>query len=133
MPAQVQQPLMRNMIGSLTAGVLAGYFSHEPHNLSALKLMNPSMSYMEHFKAYSKSNEERLPKGWSQGAKQTGARVMGILAPKAVGTRTIQIVGTFIFLNFIYRVKHLSFGHRSLWVVLVCDHWHACLVSRRLG
>jgi hypothetical protein len=85
-PPQVQQPLMRNMIGSLTAGVLAGYFSHVPHNLSALKLMNPSLSYMEHFKSYAKSNEERLPKSWSQGQKQTVARVMGIVAPKAVGT-----------------------------------------------
>ena len=39
----------RNFVGSMTAGVACGYFSHIPHNLSALKLLQPHKSYAEHF------------------------------------------------------------------------------------
>ncbi len=37
----VYQPL-RNAAGSMLAGMMSGYLSHVPHNLSTLKLMNPS-------------------------------------------------------------------------------------------
>lgn len=35
-------PSVRNMLGSLSAGVISGYLSHVPHNLSTLKLMTPN-------------------------------------------------------------------------------------------
>jgi CRP-like cAMP-binding protein len=38
-------PLMANLAGSVTAGMLAGYFSHVPHNLSTFKILEPSVSY----------------------------------------------------------------------------------------
>ena len=108
-PAQITNGLVRNTLGSLTAGVLAGYFSHVPHNLSALKLMTPSKSYPSLFKEYASSNEERLPKHWSQQQKQTVARVLGVIAPKAVMTRTVQIIGTFVLLNgIIYSLRDVS-------------------------
>ena len=31
----------RNFVGSMAAGVACGYVSHIPHNLSALKLLQP--------------------------------------------------------------------------------------------
>jgi len=108
-PVQVENGLLRNTAGSLTAGVLAGYFSHVPHNLSALKLMTPSKSYLSLFHEYASSNEERLPKHWSQQQKQTVARVLGVVAPKAVMTRTVQIIGTFVLLNgIIYSLRDIS-------------------------
>jgi CRP-like cAMP-binding protein len=110
-PAGIESGLARNMIGSLTAGVMAGYFSHVPHNLSTLKLMEPHRSYGELFKEYAKANESRMPKGWSPANKELGARVLGIVMPKAVATRTVQIIGTFVLLNgIIYTLKdHVPF------------------------
>jgi hypothetical protein len=70
-----------------------------PHNLSALKLMEPKKGYWELFKQYASANEERMPAHWSAENKTTGARVLAVLMPKAVTTRTIQIVGTFCLLN----------------------------------
>ena len=40
-PVSIESGLLRNAVGSLSAGVMAGYFSHVPHNLSTLKLMDP--------------------------------------------------------------------------------------------
>eukprot|EP00729_Bicosta_minor_P002322 gene2322-8420_t len=70
-PVQVENGLLRNTAGSLTA--------------------------------------ERLPKHWSQQQKQTVARVLGVVAPKAVMTRTVQIIGTFVLLNgIIYSLRDIS-------------------------
>lgn len=44
-----ESKLMRNSLGSVTAGLVAGYFSHVPHNLSQLKLLQPATSYQAHF------------------------------------------------------------------------------------
>jgi len=98
-PSFIESGVSRNMIGSLTAGTLAGYFSHVPHNLSALKLMEPNKSYTQLFKEYAKVNEDRVPKNWSAGSRTLAAQAIGILAPRAVTTRTVQIVGTFVILN----------------------------------
>jgi hypothetical protein len=58
---------------------------------------------------YAQQNEKRLPSSWSAAKKQSAARAIGILAPKAVGVRTIQIVGTFVILNgLIYLTKDYS-------------------------
>lgn len=43
---------MANAAGSLTAGIVAGYLSHVPHNLSAYKLMEPQRTYGEHFRRF---------------------------------------------------------------------------------
>ena len=48
---------MRNWVVVGCIGVLAGYFSHVPHNLSALKLMEPDKSYGQLFREYAKVNE----------------------------------------------------------------------------
>lgn len=38
-------PVVSNAAGSLTAGVISGYFSHVPHNISTYKLLEPHRSY----------------------------------------------------------------------------------------
>lgn len=89
----------RTMAGSLVAGVAAGYFSHIPHNLSTLKLMNPSKSYMTHFNEMAAKNIERLPATMEAASKETAARALTLLVPAALAVRTTQIVGSFMILN----------------------------------
>jgi Flp pilus assembly protein TadB len=38
--------------GSLIAGAVSGYFSHVPHNLATMKLMNPSRTYGQLFREF---------------------------------------------------------------------------------
>jgi hypothetical protein len=40
---------LRGAVGSISAGVLAGFFSHIPHNLSTLKLQQPNVTYAAHW------------------------------------------------------------------------------------
>ena len=42
--------VVRNAVGSMVAGITAGYLSHVPHNLSTLKLMEPARSYRDIFR-----------------------------------------------------------------------------------
>eukprot|EP01065_Artemidia_motanka_P051907 TRINITY_DN9230_c0_g1_i1.p1 TRINITY_DN9230_c0_g1~~TRINITY_DN9230_c0_g1_i1.p1 ORF type:complete len:276 (+),score=93.11 TRINITY_DN9230_c0_g1_i1:83-910(+) len=103
---KVASPLLRNSIGSLTAGVLAGYFSHVPHNMSALKLHYPQKSYGALFREYAKSSEERLPAAIRS---ETSAMVCALLFPKALVARTVQIMGTFTLLNgIIFLLKDVN-------------------------
>ena len=89
----------RTMAGSLVAGVAAGYFSHIPHNLSTLKLMDPTKSYLKHFQDMAAKNAARVPEGISGGARTATANALTLLAPAAIGVRTTQIVGSFMILN----------------------------------
>jgi hypothetical protein len=57
----VEAEALRNALGSLVAGVCSGYLSHIPHNLSTLKLMTPSKSYMDHLGALVSQSEGRVP------------------------------------------------------------------------
>ncbi len=41
----IENTFMRTMAGSMIAGVAAGYFSHVPHNVSTIKLLNPNLTY----------------------------------------------------------------------------------------
>ena len=54
----ISSPTLRSSAGSLFAGVVSGYLSHVPHNLSTMKLMNPTKSYNTLFKEFS---ARRLP------------------------------------------------------------------------
>jgi hypothetical protein len=60
-PSVVQGQALRTAGGSLLAGMLCGYLSHVVHNMSTLKLMNPNLSYGEHFRNYVAQAEGRLP------------------------------------------------------------------------
>jgi len=90
---------IRNAVGSMTAGVISVYLSHVVHNLSTLKLMDPSKTYQQHFQAYVKKSEARVPPAVPASLKKPVMTALSILAPAGVHIRTAQIVGSFIILN----------------------------------
>ena len=49
-PGMSDNSVVRNAVGSMVAGITAGYLSHVPHNLSTLKLMEPARSYRDIFR-----------------------------------------------------------------------------------
>jgi len=95
-----KNPTIRNAAGSLIAGVLSGYVSHVPHNLSTLKLLNPSKSYLEHFADMCAAREKHIPSSVTKPHVRRLATIfLTLLAPRGVAIRTTQIVGSFIILN----------------------------------
>eukprot|EP00045_Choanoeca_perplexa_P015950 m.207941 g.207941 ORF g.207941 m.207941 type:complete len:299 (+) comp17125_c2_seq2:362-1258(+) len=94
-------PALRNAMGSMAGGVVAGYLSHVPHNLSTMKLMNPSRSYLELFKMFSArkmTSVTFIPESMPI-ARSTAAMVLSLVAPAGLLVRTTQVVGSFIILN----------------------------------
>jgi hypothetical protein len=87
----------------MSAGVLSGYLSHVPHNLSTLKLLRPSESYGILFKSLLDGNKPRVEKllgaQSSETAKNLLTALLTVFAPKGVTIRTGQIVGSFIIVN----------------------------------
>lgn len=108
----------KNIAGSLTAGAVAGYLSHIPHNLSMLKLCDPKKSYVEHFanlkQPYEKWWDSNLAKKPASGASGGFARTavssaLTVLFPKGCLVRTAQISGSFIIINSaINALKHIN-------------------------
>ncbi|DBA00307.1 TPA: hypothetical protein N0F65_001502 [Lagenidium giganteum] len=111
-------PAINNAIGSMMAGVVAGYFSHVPHNLSTLKLMNPQKSYVNHMKDFVRHSESRVPNTIPPRSRFMAAAVLAVLFPRGLTIRTTQIVGSFIILNgTINSLKDVDAGSvsRLLW------------------
>jgi hypothetical protein len=92
-------PAIRNAVGSITAGIIAGYFSHVPHNISTLKILYPHKSYWEILREYVAKGEERLPQDLSPRMRRVMSAGISLLAPRGLMIRTAQIVGSFIILN----------------------------------
>lgn len=96
-------PLATNMAGSLAAGVIAGYLSHVPHNMSTYKLLHPEKSYAEHFRAFveksAPSRDAAIMKRVPTSLREPARVAMACVAPRGVGIRTTQIVGSFVILN----------------------------------
>jgi CRP-like cAMP-binding protein len=92
-------PAINNAMGSLCAGVVAGYFSHVPHNLSTLKLMNPQKSYLLHVKDFIRHSESRVPNTITPRSRFMAAAALAIFFPRGLAIRTTQIVGSFMILN----------------------------------
>lgn len=92
--------------GSLTAGVVAGYFSHVPHNLSTYKLMNPNTPYSELFRMFvDKSVPEKIiPRALPKSVLPYVKATLACLVPRGVGVRTVQICGSFALLNGIIQL-----------------------------
>lgn len=95
----IESEALRTAAGSMVAGVIAGYLSHIPHNLSTLKLMTPSKSYGQHLQALVAQSESRIPTSLSPATRKAVATGAALLFPRAVVIRTAQIVGSFIILN----------------------------------
>lgn len=117
-------PVLSNMVGSLVAGVVSGYLSHVPHNLSTYKLLEPHRSYpdlyknvfversvpgiLERYLTRKATREVVSVAGQLHGATpavqyngpQQAVRFMAAtIFPKGLMVRTVQIVGSFIILN----------------------------------
>jgi CRP-like cAMP-binding protein len=91
---------IRGAVGSITSGILAGFFSHVPHNLSTLKLQHPHVSYSDHWKKlYGRYLDFVPPTVTSESQRRAVAQVLCVLFPLGVVRRSIQIGGTFIIIN----------------------------------
>ena len=91
---------LQQAIGSVTAGVISGYFSHVPHVLSTLKLHKPEASYLRLWaEVYSKSMPSISPARLSWQGDMMAAQVMAVEFPVGVVRRSVQIAGTFSIIN----------------------------------
>nr|CCA23255.1 conserved hypothetical protein [Albugo laibachii Nc14] len=97
--AVTSSPALNNALGSMMSGVVAGYFSHVPHNLSTLKLMNPQKSYFAHMEDFIRHSESRVPNTISPRSRFMAAAALAIILPRGLAIRTTQIVGSFMILN----------------------------------
>ncbi|CAM9114610.1 unnamed protein product [Sphacelaria rigidula] len=95
----IQNAFARTAVGSMVAGVVSGYLSHIPHNVSTLKLLQPELSYREIFTAMVDANVSRTPREWLPGARRAVATVLTVVLPKGCLIRTAQICGSFMIIN----------------------------------
>ena len=102
---QLESKMACNMIGSLAAGVVSGYLSHVPHNLSTYKLMESKRSYRDlYMHRFVKSSihprvEDAIGAWQSTSARNVARTVLATLWPNSLLIRTTQIVGSFMILN----------------------------------
>lgn len=99
-------PVLANTAGSLTAGVAAGYFSHVPHNISTLKLLNPEKPYSEIFEMFVKKSvpDHLVPRAVPKSFLPATRATLACLFPKGILVRTVQICGSFAILNGIIQL-----------------------------
>jgi len=103
--------VMRNALGSVTAGVISGYFSHVPHNLSTMKLLQPNVAYSVHVQSLVNAAKQRVPSTLPGPARDLAARALALLLPKGLAIRTTQVVGSFVLLNGISHLLDTSNRH----------------------
>jgi hypothetical protein len=106
-------PSLRNAGGSVIAGVIAGYLSHVPHNLSVMKLVSPQTGYMALLSQLSQPNYEKLSAIKSQSLRRVAAAAWTLIAPRGVMVRTTQIVGSFVILNGLITIIPNVLGNSS--------------------
>lgn len=94
-------PVLANSLGSISAGVAAGYLSHVPHNISVLKMLQPEKTYGQLFQSLIEKSP--APAFLTRGLPRPVANVVrstwACVVPKGVFTRTVQICGSFVILN----------------------------------
>lgn len=113
-------PMLSNMVGSLMGGVVCGYLSHVPHNISTYKLLEPHRSYPDLYKnvfversvpPFLERYLTRRAQMQGNGVAMNGAIVnhsgpqqavrflAATIFPRGLVVRTVQIVGSFVILN----------------------------------
>lgn len=107
-PDSVPAP-MKPVAGSIIAGIFCGYVTQFPHNMSALKLMNPELAYSNHLdrlihQALKISSQPPVLSHtqWISGL------VLIVLRPRGFIIRTTQIVGSFMIINGLISVLESS-------------------------
>eukprot|EP00759_Apiculatamorpha_spiralis_P054568 PhF_6_TR6974/c0_g1_i1/m.10312 len=91
-PRWVTNKQARNALGSMSAGVLCAYASHIPHNLSAMKLMMPQLTYAELWGQLVEQRQKDIP-------NRTLASMAAVVFPRGLVIRAGQIVGSFVIIN----------------------------------
>ena len=111
--------MLSSMVGSLMGGVVSGYLSHVPHNISAYKLLEPHRSYPDLYKnvfversvppfleryltkqAHMQGNGVAASGAVNYSSSQQAVRfISATIFPRGLMVRTVQIVGSFIILN----------------------------------
>lgn len=98
-----QRAMMANAAGSLVAGVVSGYLSHVPHNISTFKLLEPNKSYGTLYQKFVDKSVppvvETLVQSWPSAPRNVMRTTFATLFPRGVMIRTTQIVGSFMILN----------------------------------
>jgi CRP-like cAMP-binding protein len=98
--AWIPNTYVQQGVGSISAGVIAGFLSHVPHILSSLKLQQPHVSYAAHWeKLYSRYLEYVPPTITTLHHRRWIAQTMCVVFPIGVLRRSIQIGGTFTIIN----------------------------------
>jgi len=90
--------IARNL-GSMTAGLIAGYLSHIPHVLSTKKLNEPHKSYAELWKEVWSLSVQRTPNSLEESQRHRLAKLYAVACPVGCVRRSFQIAGTFIIIN----------------------------------
>eukprot|EP00758_Cryptobia_borreli_P003320 Tbor_TRINITY_DN3684_c0_g1::TRINITY_DN3684_c0_g1_i1::g.340::m.340 len=98
-PNVSESVMMRGAIGSVTAGVIAGYFSHIPHVLSTMKMYAPTATYASIWREIYLKNMSSVPTGVHPSLRPIWAQGSAILFPVGVVRRFCQIAGTFTIIN----------------------------------
>ena len=103
MPVFGGYEMMANAAGSLCAGIVAGYLSHVPHNISTFKLMEPHLSYGILYQKFVDKSVPRvvdtMVKDWPDQSRYLTRGLFATLFPRGVMIRTTQIIGSFMILN----------------------------------
>lgn len=117
-PMFPQNPMMANAAGSLAAGVVSGYLSHVPHNLSTYKLMEPNKSYGHLFNMFVDKSCPPIVNAatatWPALARTATRSIFSVVFPRGVMIRTVQIVGSFMILNGTINYLQLVEHHKIL-------------------
>jgi CRP-like cAMP-binding protein len=98
-PSSIQNQHVRTALGSITSGILSGYFSQIPHNLSTMKLMEPHRSYRDLWAQLARNSEKRVPDFVPENMKNACANFMALALPMGCLRRSLQIGGSFIIIN----------------------------------
>jgi hypothetical protein len=95
----IESTFVRGCCGSIAAGITAGYFSHIPHVMSTLKLMQPHLGYGELWTQHYTKYLTQLPPSIPSHRRAIAAKVLSVVFPLGVVRRSCQIAGTFILIN----------------------------------
>ena len=90
--------LARNL-GSMAAGLVAGYLSHIPHVLSTKKLVEPNRTYAELWADVWKASLRQVPSHFPKESKPFFAQLYAVAFPIGCVRRSAQIAGTFVIIN----------------------------------
>lgn len=98
-PSSIQNQHLRTAMGSIVSGILSGYVSQIPHNLSTMKLLEPHRSYHDLWWQLARQSEKRVPDFVAEKMRPAVGTVLALAMPTGCLRRSLQIGGSFIIIN----------------------------------